>query len=116
MARKLPDLDDLTQAVNTPAGGQAKPAASTPSPAPPAPAAAARRRGRPSRQSQAEEGDAGASVPLTFRLSPELHFWLIQQAATRSIAERRHVTPQEIGYEALEAAMRQAQRKARSSG
>jgi hypothetical protein len=113
MARKLPDLDDLTQAANAPAGGQAKPAASTPSPAPATPA---RRRGRPSRQSQAQEGDAGASVPLTFRLSPELHFWLIQQAATRSIAERRHVTPQEIGYEALEAAMRQAQRKARSSG
>lgn len=116
MARKLPDLDALTQAANAPASGKARPAPSTPSTSSPTPASSPRRRGRPSRQQQAGEQDAGASVPLTFRLSPEVHFWLIEQAATRSIAERRHVTPQEVGYEVLEAAMHQAQRKARSGG
>jgi len=115
MTRQLPDLDELTQAANIPASGRIKPAVSAHTPTPPAPPAGSRRRGRP-RKSQApmSEADTGGTVPLTFRLSPELHFWLIQQAATTSLTERRHVTPQEIAYDILEAAWQQGQRKTRT--
>ncbi|MFO1434056.1 MAG: hypothetical protein U1F76_28870 [Candidatus Competibacteraceae bacterium] len=87
MARKLPELDELTAAANTPV--TLLTAAPTTAP----------------RRSKAGRGPN--KIPLMVRLAPDVHHWLVEQAAATSIRESRNVTVQEIISSILSAAQQQ---------